>query len=79
LTNLNPYGIIISEIKKRGGKMVKCPNCGSSAQPKVIATKYNEDDYIIKIVRTYKCGCGQIFTDTSYRIHLGCCENRRKN
>ena len=54
--------------------MVKCPNCGSSAQPKVVATEYNENNRIIKIVRTYKCGCGQIFTDTNYHIHLGCCE-----
>ena len=37
--------------------MTRCPNCGSSAQPKVIETKYNEN----KVIRVYKCGCGQKF------------------
>jgi hypothetical protein len=74
LTNLNPYGIIISEIKKRGGKMVKCPNCGSSAQPKVVATEYIENGWTIEVVRTYKCGCGQMFTGTSYHTCQECYE-----
>ena len=46
--------------------MCKCPNCGSSAQPRVIATEYNEDGWTIEVVRTYKCGCDQMFTGTSY-------------
>ena len=46
--------------------MTRCPNCGSSAQLKVIATEYNEDGWDIEVVRTYKCGCGQMFTGTNY-------------
>jgi hypothetical protein len=66
LTN-NPFcDIIIIEIKKEVTKMAQCPNCGSSAQPKVVGTEYNEDGWTIKVVRTYKCGCGQMFTGTSY-------------
>lgn len=46
--------------------MFKCPNCGSTAQPKVIETKYIEDGWTIEAIHTYKCGCGQMFTGTSY-------------
>ena len=46
--------------------MARCPSCGSSAQPKVIATEYIEDDWTIEVVRTYKCGCGRIFTTRTY-------------
>lgn len=39
--------------------MIKCPNCGSSAQPKLVANEYH---YTIKnkmeVVHRYKCGCG---------------------
>ena len=54
--------------------MTRCPNCGSSAQLKVIATKYNEDGWTIEVVRTYKCGCGQKFTGTSYYTGKECYE-----
>ena len=46
--------------------MCKCPNCGSTAQPRVIATEYNENGWTIEVVRTYKCVCGQMLTGTSY-------------
>lgn len=51
--------------------MTRCPNCGSSAQPRVIAIEYNEDGWDLEVVRTYKCGCGQVFTGT---IHYTCRE-----
>ena len=44
---------------------MRCPRCGSSAQPKVIQTEYKEDGWDIEVVRTYKCGCGCAFTGTS--------------
>ena len=46
----------------------KCPNCGSSAQSKIVSTEYNRDDWTIEVVHTYKCGCGQMFTGTSCYI-----------
>ena len=58
--------------------MTRCPHCGSSAQPKVIETKCNEDGWTIKVVRTYKCGCGQIFTGTSFYTCQDCCEIVKK-
>ena len=54
--------------------MIKCPNCGSSAQSKVVDTKYTEDGWTIEVVRTYKCGCGQMFTGTSYHTCQECYE-----
>lgn len=54
--------------------MTRCPNCGSSAQPKVIETEYIEDGLEIEVIRTYKCGCGQMFTGTSYYICQECYE-----
>jgi hypothetical protein len=30
--------------------MIKCPNCGSTAQVRLILVKYDRDEY--------KCGCG---------------------
>lgn len=47
-------------------KMGKCPNCGSTAQPKLLTTEYNEDGWSIEVVRTYICGCGCVYTGTSY-------------
>lgn len=54
--------------------MTRCPNCGSSAQLKVIETEYFENGWEIEVVRTYKCGCGQMFTGTSYYICKDCYE-----
>ena len=54
--------------------MAKCPNCGSTAQPKVLMTEYNEDGWTIEVVRTYSCGCGCTFTGTSYFHSQECYE-----
>ena len=43
---------------------MKCPNCGSSAQPKVIST--SENDKFFK--RHWKCGCGKRFTETFKKV-----------
>lgn len=45
--------------------MVRCPNCGSSSQPKVFETEYNEDGAQIDVIRYYRCGCGWGFTTSS--------------
>ena len=45
--------------------MAKCPNCGSTAQPKLLTTEYNEDGWSIEVVRTYICGCGCTYTGIS--------------
>lgn len=37
----------------------KCPNCGSSAQPKLVKAKSMYDG---KIKGVYECGCGCSFT-----------------
>lgn len=46
--------------------MTKCPNCGSTAQSRLLFTEYNEDGWDIEVVRTYICGCGCTYTGTSY-------------
>ena len=46
--------------------MNKCPNCGSTAQPKLLTTEYNENGWSIEVVRIYICGCGCTYTGTSY-------------
>ena len=38
--------------------MIKCPNCGSTAQPELITTDYIEDGWTINRIATYQCGCG---------------------
>lgn len=54
--------------------MVKCPNCGSTAQTKLLFTEYNEDKLGIELVRTYICGCGCTYTGTSYYQFQECDE-----
>ena len=46
--------------------MVKCPNCGSTAQVKVIVVEFEEDPCGAIRYKTYKCGCGRIFTTRTY-------------
>ena len=46
--------------------MIKCVNCGSSAQLRVVKTDYNEDGWTISVVRHYECGCGAHFTGESW-------------
>ena len=46
---------------------MKCPTCGSSAQPKLIDTDYRENGRTIEKICHYKCGCGTDFmTVTMY-------------
>ena len=45
--------------------MVKCPNCGSTAQPQLIDCEYKEDGPIIKRIAILKCGCGWLFSTSA--------------
>lgn len=54
--------------------MTRCPNCGSSAQLKILATDYIEDGWTIEAIHYYICGCGQTFTGTSYHHCQECYE-----
>ena len=48
--------------------MIKCPSCGSTAQPKLQKIEEEEMNcYTIEVTRTYKCGCGQVFTAKEYK------------
>ena len=51
--------------------MLKCPNCGSTAQPKVYETAFVEDGWTITKYTTYECGCGHFFTTQIYYISDG--------
>ena len=55
--------------------MLHCPNCGSTAQPKVLVTEYNENGWDIEVVRTYICGCGITYTGTSH-YHCNDCDEK---
>lgn len=54
--------------------MTRCPNCGSSAQPRIIKEEYQPDGWEIVLIRTYECGCGCRFTGTSVYICQECYE-----
>ena len=41
--------------------MLKCPNCGSTAQPTLIDTLWSEDGWTAYRINKYKCGCGHHF------------------
>lgn len=48
--------------------MIKCPNCGSTAQTEPLEVQYYEDGWSIYVERWYHCGCGQGFTtSTTYK------------
>lgn len=46
--------------------MIKCPNCGSTAQLKVIDMGIVEDPCGTIRFKTYECGCGYAFTTRTY-------------
>jgi hypothetical protein len=46
--------------------MIKCPNCGSTAQVKYLKRTFEEDGDSICVIRKYQCGCGEIFHTTEY-------------
>lgn len=41
--------------------MIKCPNCGSTSQPKPIDRQIAGSVYYPTLETTYKCGCGRLF------------------
>lgn len=41
--------------------MIKCPNCGSTAQMKPIDRQIAGSVYYPTLETTYKCGCGRMF------------------
>lgn len=43
---------------------IVCPHCGSSAQPKLVFTDY--DDELLLTIREYVCGCGCFFEVNIY-------------
>lgn len=46
--------------------MVKCPNCGSSAQVKLFDDEFENDPCGAIRYKTYLCGCGRMFITHSY-------------
>ena len=46
--------------------MIKCPNCGSTAQVKTIDVEFEDDHFGVIRYKTYKCGCGRIFLTRTY-------------
>lgn len=46
--------------------MIQCPNCGSTAQPRVIEVEFEEDPCGAIRYKTYKCGCGRLFLTRTY-------------
>lgn len=45
--------------------MTKCPNCGSTAQVKILDIDFDlEEDEFVCVRRYYKCGCGTYFRGT---------------
>jgi DNA-directed RNA polymerase subunit RPC12/RpoP len=66
LTDLSKYDIISTESEVV--EMVRCPNCGSTAQPKLQEIEEQElTCYTIEVTHTYKCDCGQVFTTKEYQ------------
>lgn len=45
--------------------MIKCPNCGSTAQVMPLFTKTTGDDVLI-VKRIYGCGCGTTIKTVQY-------------
>ena len=58
MTNYQKYDIIIIESEAR--TMIKCPHCGSTAQPKKKGLEAVSDNgrYFCEV---YECGCGCTF------------------
>lgn len=48
--------------------MIKCPDCGSTAQLRLIDVTFEGDETWAQCYRTYKCGCGcEFITYQPYR------------
>ena len=52
--------------------MVKCPNCGSTAQVKETFSNYSKS--LNAQCNAYKCGCGCLFQTREYKDGLVCGE-----
>jgi hypothetical protein len=61
LTNGAKYDIIIVPKEREVYKMMKCPNCGSTAQAKVILDKHYAYRNGSERIVVYNCGCGANF------------------
>lgn len=46
--------------------MPKCPNCGSTAQPRTLAHEVVENGDTIEVIDDYNCGCGCCWSVTSF-------------
>ena len=52
--------------------MIKCPNCGSTAQPYVEDVTVEYDETTASVVYCYKCNCGKRYsTITVYETEKG--------
>ena len=52
--------------------MVRCPNCGSTAQFYIEDVNFEYDKTTASVMYSYKCGCGKRFsTITTYVSELG--------
>lgn len=51
--------------------MVKCPNCGSTAQIKLTYTRWIENGWEVERVCTYVCGCGNLITTSTMFVSDG--------
>ena len=41
--------------------MIKCPNCGSTAQPKLENLYFHDGNRQVERTKVYSCGCGCLF------------------
>ena len=46
--------------------MIKCPNCGSTAQVKYMFSRFEEYGDTIVAKRTYVCGCKKVIKTVQY-------------
>ena len=46
--------------------MVKCANCGSTAQVKQIG----RDETALEVIETFKCGCGCVITQKLKKVSI---------
>ena len=42
--------------------MIKCPNCGSTAQIKFLCHDFFVWQNTVSVYLTYRCGCGRLFS-----------------
>ena len=42
--------------------MIKCPNCGSTAQFYIEDVNFEYDETTASVMYSYKCGCGKRFS-----------------